>query len=318
MGAEEHIEQFLRDEIEGRNRSPHTCAAYRRDLIQFCNYLTGSWPDEIPCQPSADGLSDIDWTAIGTPEIRGFLGYLNEQGAKPRTLHRKVAAIRAFFRHLRRTGTVDRLPAVDLRYRSAGHRLPRVLFFEEVEHLLTPDGRETPALLRNLAIVELLYGTGMRVGTLVRANVQDLSLEPPEIRVTAKGSRQQVLPLGEQAVAALRRYLEVRGLFYENPRRPTDAVDDRALFLNRYGGRLSDHAVRMMLHKLSGGLGLGRVTPHTLRHTIATHLLEQGADVRLIQELLGHASLGTTGKYTQLTIDLVRKAYTEAHPRTKR
>lgn len=311
------IDRFVEEELRARNRSAHTQAAYRRDLIQFCNYFAGSWRGKLPCVVVGDVLPAIDWRTLRSADVRGFLACLREQGARAVTMHRKVSALRTFFKYLRRNDLIDKVPHVELRHRSAGRSKPRVLFYDEVTRLLDDEASAADAVLRlrDVAMVELMYGTGMRVGTLARINVADLTFDPPTVRVLAKGNREQALPLGEQAVAALRAWLEVRGALFERPRRARDVVDMAALFVNRYGGRLTDHGVRMAVRRMTRGEGLGRVTPHTFRHTAATHLLERGADVRAIQELLGHASLRTTGRYTQLTVELVRRTYIDAHPR---
>jgi site-specific recombinase XerD len=242
-------------------------------------------------------------------ELRLFAGVLSERGASKSTIARKLAAIRAFYRRLVERGELDANPADLVAVPKREQYLPRVLRPAEVADLLDRIPASTPLDLRDRALFELGYAAGLRAAELVGLDVADLDADAEQVRVDGKGGRTRVVPVGEHAWSALDRYLS-------RARPALDLEGERALFLSRTGRRLSTSDVRRRLDvQLSRAAVQGGVSPHTLRHSFATHLLEGGADLRAIQELLGHASISTTQTYTRVESARLRKAYAEAHPR---
>lgn len=281
-----------------RGASPHTVKAYAEDLGQFA-----AWAQEA---------SDV--TTMDATRLRLYLNHLQEQGLARASRARKTASLRSFFAFLTRQGVIARSPAAALRSPRTERRLPKFLRDDQIEALLAAPDTETPLGLRDRALLETLYASGMRAGELVKLSLTDVDFDEGVIRVIGKGDRERVTLLGRHALLALTRYLRKgRPLLAGRA-----AEDSGALFVNRYGGRLSDRSVRRMFdrycHAASGVL---KVTPHVLRHTFATHLLAGGADLRLVQELLGHASLATTQMYTHVTTEHLQQAYRKAHPRAQ-
>jgi integrase/recombinase XerC len=306
MQAHEGMKLFL-DELAGARRySPHTLKAYQRDLTQFCQYLAGDWKGPIPCVVTDAEFPRVDLTRVGAWDIRGFLSYLLQAGQDSRTLNRKLAAIRGLFRFLVRTGRLAEDPSACIRGPKQGKRHPLVLAESEVSNLV-----EAPAQgcqwrqTRDRAILETLYSTGIRVSSLAALDVCDVDLQTGVLSITAKGGKQQVTPVGAAALQALGQWLEIRS---------TLVSLDQALFLNPSGKRLSVRGIQRLVRKWALATGVGRATPHTLRHSFATHLLDAGADLRSIQELLGHESLRTTQKYTHVSMRRIREIYDQAHP----
>jgi integrase/recombinase XerC len=285
-----------------RRASEHTVVAYRRDLEQLAEHARSVLGG--PCAPA-------DVTKL---VLRSFLGEI----AKERTsasIARKLAAIRAFYRHLVRTGAMSRSPAELVATPRVRRRLPALLNAEAAAEVV-----ESPALApaadavraRDAALLELLYGAGVRVSELVRMDLDDVSFDDASLRVLGKGRKERVLPLGGKASAALRTYLAHRAEF-RHPR--TAALDPKALFVGRLGRRVGVRWVQKLVHRY-GMLGAGRgdLHPHALRHSCATHMLEGGADLRAIQEMLGHSSLSTTQRYTHLSLDRLLEVYDRSHP----
>lgn len=269
--------------------SPHTVDAYRADLETF-----GAFLREQGLEPE-----QVDRTVA-----RAFLRRLQDARLAPSTVARKLAALRSFYAFLVREGRLDSHPLRGLGTPKQPRRLPRSLSVDETVALLTAPDLRTPQGLRDRAILELLYASGLRVGELVRIDLDDIDWGRHEIRVLGKGGRMRLALAGVPALRALRAYVRFG--------RPLLARDrsDRALFLNRLGGRLSDRSVRALVSMYARLAGLeGKVTPHTLRHTFATHLLEGGADLRIVQELLGHARLTTTERYTHVSLRHLREVY---------
>lgn len=318
MKAGEAVEEFLAQLERARGASPHTAAAYRRDLAQFFNYLAGRREAPIPAR-IAGHWPDIEVERVGRLEVRGFLAALSQKDAERSTLNRKLGALKAFYRYLCRRDGLESAPTDGIRLRKAPRRLPRVLAEEEVQQLLDVRPADTPLLLRDWAIMELLYSTGMRVGALVGMDLEDLSAGLEWARVVGKGGKEQTLPVGAAAGAALSAYLAARGEIVARawPANNRRAPEPRALFVSRGGYRLTARWVqgRIRLHTL--GQGLARVTPHAFRHSFATHLLSAGADLRVVSELLGHASLSTTQVYTHVDAQRLAGAYLAAHPRAR-
>jgi integrase/recombinase XerC len=282
-----------------RGASRETIRGYRSDLRQFVSYLAMS------------GHRGTSPSAVDALAVRGYLAWLDQRKEKKSSQARKLAALRSFYRFLGRDGAISRNPAAEVRTPKQPQHLPRVLSKDDANALMEfPEG-DGPMAVRDRAILEVLYSTGARVGELVALNVEDLNEADGLVRLRGKGRRERIVPVGEVALQALQVYqavpLAAKG---EDPSMP--------LFRNRRGGRLTARSVERLVAKYSGRLREGRISPHALRHSFATHLLDEGADLRAIQEMLGHASLGTTQKYTHLAMDRLMEVYDRAHPRARR
>jgi integrase/recombinase XerC len=289
------IEDFCRYLSVERSVSPHTVKGYRTDLEQFRDFIAR----ELGCEPE---VGTIDHVAI-----RRFLAFLHREHAKS-SIGRKLAALRSFYRYLMRTGVTAANPAELVATPKREKKVPYHLNVDEATALVeAPSGTEE-APLRDRAILEMLYSCGIRVSELTGLDVGDVDLEEGLVRVLGKGGKERIVPVGRHARAAVSGYL----LHRNGP--PPGAP----LFLNLRGGRLTSRSVARIvdLHILKLAT-MKKVSPHTLRHTFATHLLEGGADLRAIQELLGHASLSTTQKYTHVSIDRLMEVYDKAHPKAK-
>ena len=302
-----------------RHFSPYTARCYGADLRQFTEYLAGDavGPEqEIP----EELLPEVERKlhAADAMTIRGLLSYLDNFGYSPATTARKVATLRSFYKWMLKKEYVDHNPMLLIRTPKQTKRLPKAIGVEQIEALLaTPDNRETLGA-RDRAILETLYSTGVRVSELVDLNRSDLDQPGSTLHVRGKGKKERIVPLGSHAIAAIRHYLT---LLEPDPRfielRQQSQIDPRVpLFINKNGGRLSSRSVRRKLDKYLKTIGLdATISPHTLRHSFATHLLDNGADLRSVQELLGHQSLSTTQIYTHLSSMRLRTAYDQAHPR---
>jgi integrase/recombinase XerC len=288
------VAAFLRHLERERNASPHTIRAYGEDLAQFTDHL-GRELGREPRPEDADHLS-----------IRGFLAELHRRGLARSSSARKLAGLRTFFRYLCREGRLEANPARLLATPRRDKRIPAVLDEAQVEALLAMPGDAVSAV-RGRAILELLYATGMRCAELVALDAGEVDLDARMVRVLGKGRKERIVLFGRRAQAALRAWLECRVRL--RPR-------GDALFLNARGGRLSDRSVRALVARRVEQAALARrCSPHTLRHSFATHLLTRGADLRAIQELLGHASLSTTQRYTHVDTRHLLEVYKKAHPR---
>ncbi len=291
------FERHLRVE---RNVSMHTCEAYLRDLRAFKVFLTEAlgWPDE--------GIRTI--RRIDSIVLRRYLGLLHKTHKKT-SIGRKLASLRTFFRFLVRENLLESNPGEGVATPKQEKYLPGTLSVDEIFALLERNAGTDPLRLRDLAIFELLYSCGLRVSELTGLDLENLDLHQGLVRVLGKGGKERIVPVGRKALSALHGYLETR------PGAPSGA----ALFLNARGGRLTPRSVQRNLkkHLIQAGV-LTKASPHSLRHSFATHLLDGGADLRAIQELLGHASLSTTQKYTQVSVDHLMKVYDQAHPRGRR
>ena len=298
-GLERQVACFIA-ELGRENASPHTVRAYAADLAQFVQYF--SPPGEAAPVPAS--LSSVD--------IREWLGWLYQQGLTAVTVRRKLAAVRSFLRFLLRRGEVAANVAALAQSPRMPRSLPRVMNADQANAIVdeaVSDHSGRPQGARDAAILELLYGCGVRVGELVGLNLADLDLKEGWILVRGKGRKERQVPMGSKALAALEKYIAVR----------TGVTGESAVFLNHRGGRITDRAVRQIV-KRSATLATGddSVHPHSFRHAFATHLLAGGADLRAIQELLGHARLSTTQKYTQVALTDVMAAYDKAHPRARK
>ncbi len=295
------VARFLKYLAVERNASPLTLKSYREDLAHLAGYLTesrGQMPD--PAQ-------------LTTVELRGFVSSLHEAAYAKTTIARRLASLRSFFRFGQRDGWAQGNPAKPLRNPRQPRTLPHFLSTDELGRLLEAPPATSPQGLRDRAILETAYSAGLRVSELVGLNDDDVDRAGSVVRVRGKGKRERLAPLGSFALKALRHWLQVRQLddrMAKNPSRP--------VFVNRFGRRLSTRGVARLLEKYLRQTGLdSRTTPHTLRHSFATHLLDRGADIRSVQELLGHKSLVTTQIYTHVSTAGLRAAYEKAHPRAK-
>jgi integrase/recombinase XerD len=287
------VEGFLA--LAAARLAPRTVEAYRRDLA----HLT-AWLDCSPADASPDQLA-------------AYVAQLRADGLAPTTVARRLAAVRSFFRHQVLLGARADNPAANVELPKRRRTLPRTLSPGEVERLLDAAAGTSPRDLRDRALVELLYGAGLRVSETVGLDRQSVDLESRLVRCLGKGSKERVVPVGREAADALRRYLSRGRPFLERGRRPE-------LFLNARGGPLTRAGVFLVLRRLAAKAGLEpeRIHPHLLRHSFATHLLEGGADLRAVQEMLGHADLATTELYTHVTDRRRRELYFQAHPHARR
>ena len=293
-GWERAIESFL-SELGTRGSSPATLRAYRRDLLEF-----GAWASARRREPAR----------IVYRDLRGYAAELSGRGLAKSSVARKLAAVRSFHTHLVASGKATQNPADLLPSPKRDSRLPRVLAADEVAALLERIPATGPLEVRDRALFELAYSCGLRAEEIVSLDLGDPDFDSETLRVTGKGSKTRMVPIGEPAQRALRRYLE-QARFALEPR-----ADEQALFVSRRGRRLSPSDVRRRLAKwVREAAVAGRVSPHTLRHSFATHLLEGGADLRSIQDLLGHASISTTQIYTRVDPSRLRGEYAKAHPR---
>jgi integrase/recombinase XerC len=289
----DHIRDFSVYLETERNVSPHTRAAYNSDLAQMLSFIQKE-------KGVAASALDVDHLLI-----RRYLAHLS-QFTKKSSIGRKLAAIRSFFRFLLRRGTIDKNPAELVATPKKEKRLPFHLDIDQTTSLMeAPDAGQKHAL-RDRAILELLYSSGLRVSELTGLNIGEIDLSGGMVRVMGKGGKERIVPVGSRAAEALQVYLEQRD----------DAGPRDALFLNTRGGRINRRSVaRIVDSHVLRIAAFKRISPHTLRHTFATHMLEGGADLRSIQELLGHASLSTTQKYTHVSIDRLMEVYDKAHPK---
>jgi integrase/recombinase XerC len=299
--ATEAREQFLRHLAQERRLSPHTGAAYQRDLAQLA-----AWCDQ-------QGLEQ--WPQLDHGHVRSFAARSHAAGIGPRSIQRRLSAVRSFFHYLQREGLCAHNPAVDVQAPKVGKRLPRTLDADQMAKVLERPSDSTagnPRLAaRDLAIMELLYSSGLRLAELVGLNLEQLDLADRTVRVTGKGNKVRIVPVGKQAIVALRAWLKQR----------TDMAgpEEKAVFLGQNGGRLGPRAIQLRLAQISRQRGLPvRLHPHLFRHSFATHLLESSHDLRGVQEMLGHADISTTQVYTHLDFQHLAHIYDEAHPRARR
>ncbi len=306
--APNHLQRYLHHLADGRQLSPHTVQAYRRDLTEFVAFLDRHL-----------GATDWSWDGVDRLALRAFLGYLNRRGLERRSIARKLSAVRSFFRWLHREDVVEANPARAVRSPRLERRLPGWLTRSQVERLF--DLAEVRAAentfrgARDLAVLETFYSSGLRLSELQGLNLDDLDLVADQVKVRGKGRKERIVPLGGAAVRALRRY-ELRRHGALAARGGGAAGDRRAVFLSERGRRLSarqlQNIVRGLLDRVAEA---GQVSTHSLRHSFATHLLDAGADLMAVKELLGHASLSTTRIYTHTSKERLKRVYDQAHPR---
>lgn len=282
-----YIEKFLRYLDIEKNYSKHTLLNYRLDLEDFAKFLGGS------------PLEQVDYLSL-----RKYLARLKEKNLKSRTVYRKISCLRSFFKFLAREGYIKTNPVLSLVSPKQEKHLPSFLTEEEITKLIEAPSTEDDRGLRDRAILETFYSTGMRISELVGLSLDDLDFIGGVVKAKGKGKKERLLPIGEKALGAIKSYLDKR-------KKPADAI-----FLNKSGRRLSDRGVRNIVSKYIHLVSLRQgISPHTFRHSFATHLLNRGADLRSVQELLGHANLSTTQIYTHLTTDKLKSIYDKAHPR---
>lgn len=291
------LADFLHYLTVERGLAANTVESYGRDLRQYLAYLV-----------EQKGLASLKETTQAT--VVGYLLFLQARGRAVATLSRNLAAIKAFYHFLVREGLLEHDPTVNLETPRQEKKLPRILSVEEIESLLAQPDLKTPSGIRDRAMLEVLYATGLRVSELVSLTVEDVNLEEGYLRCLGKGAKERIIPLGSQALKYLALYLNHARRFLLA--RPGDPV----LFLNHHGNRLTRQGFWKILKKYAGRMALNRkISPHIIRHSFATHLLENGADLRSVQEMLGHADISTTQIYTHLTRGKIREVYDRTHPR---
>jgi integrase/recombinase XerC len=294
------IDAFIESLAVEKGYSPNTCRAYVRDLETFTAYLAESL--------GAEG--DVGADRIDPLTIRGYLGVLHRRNSKS-TIARKLSSLRSFFKHLVRHGVIEENPADAVLTPRQEKSLPVHLSVDDTFRLLDSIRTDDLTGLRDRALMETLYSCGIRVSELEGLNVADVDGMNRTVRVTGKGSRERVVPIGRHALTAIREYR--RALEAE---KGIPAAGHGPLFLNHMGGRLTSRSIARILDKIARTCGIAApVSPHALRHTFATHMLDAGADLRVVQELLGHQSLSTTQKYTHVSIDRLMETYDRTHPR---
>lgn len=293
----ETLAEFLRHLALEKNASAHTVKSYREDLTQACEFL----------KPHAKQPADVT-----TRHLRAYIAWLHEQNYAKSTIARRIAAVRSWFRFLRRQGTLDTNPTEGLRPPRQDKKLPHFLTEESLKKLLDAPQGDGPLVRRDRAILETLYSAGLRVSEMVGLNLGDIEMDTGLVTVRGKGKRERLAILGPQARQAIELWLNARTFLLED-KAATDAV-----YLNKNGKRLTTRSVGRFLEKYLAQAGLDpKASPHSLRHSFATHLLDHGADIRGVQELLGHQSLGTTQIYTHVTTQRLRESYQKAHPRAR-
>jgi len=301
------ISSFVKSLYSEKGYSENTCRAYLHDLNEFASFIFSSWFSENMSKTKADSFraDQIDGLMI-----RGYLGLLHKKNKKA-TIARKLSAIRSFFRELVKHGVILENPVELILTPKQEQTIPAYLPVDDMFRLLDSIKADNLAGLRNRAIFETLYSCGLRVSELSGMNLFDVDFTKSVIRVLGKGDRERIVPIGRKALEAIKAYRQ-------RLREESGISDDTnaPLFLNRNQGRLTVRSIARILDKIAKECGLlAPVSPHALRHTFATHMLDAGADLRIVQELLGHKSLSTTQKYTHVSIDRLMEAYDKAHPR---
>ncbi|WP_085523478.1 site-specific tyrosine recombinase XerD [Tuberibacillus sp. Marseille-P3662] len=292
----DQINDFIHYLVVERGLSDNTVKSYRRDLLQYVNYLQNSYVKA--------------WTDVNRDQISYYLLHLKDAGRASSTVARQIASIRAFHQFLLREGIAGHDPSHHVGVPKTERKLPKVLSMKEVESLLDTPNLMRPIGERDKAMLEVLYATGLRVTELIELNLDDLHLTMGFLRCIGKGNKERIIPLGRQAIQAVRTYIE-----NGRPRMLKTSHTD-ALFLNHHGRRMSRQGFWKVLRGLTRDAGITKaLTPHTLRHSFATHLLENGADLRAVQEMLGHADISTTQIYTHVSKHRLKDIYANYHPR---
>jgi len=301
VGLAEHTAEFLSYLSIERGASPHTLDAYNRDLAAYVAMLDRRGIDE------PQNVTRHDVIAFGQ-ELRA-------SGLAPSTIERKLAAVKSFHKFLVREGVTENLPTARVPLPKVPDRLPDVVTIEQVEALLSQSFPDGPVGYRDQAMLETLYGCGFRASEIVALDIGDVDLDDGFLRVMGKGSKERAVPVGGEAAQALAEYL-THSRPYLRPKASTRATDSTAVFLNTRGGRLSRQTVHTIVKRYGGLVGLD-IHPHTLRHSFATHMLQGGADLRALQEMLGHSDISTTQVYTHVDRQHIREEYLSTHPRAR-
>ena len=305
---QEYIERFSDYLRYQRNASAHTLRNYTSDLEQFRDYLSP--------RDSSGNRQDFDIRQINHITIREYMAKLYKDQRKKSSIARKLATLRTFFKFLCREQVLDLNPARLVSSPRLEKRLPKVISVDEVIHFIETPDTDTVLGKRDRAILELLYATGCRVSEIAGMNLEDFDFKHETIRVRGKGRKERFVPFGSKANEALQVYLEVRGALLAEA--PEDKRDSKALLLNYHGTRITTRSIGRLIDKYVKECALAHdISPHSLRHSVATHLLSAGADLRAIQELLGHARLSTTQIYTHVSVEQLMQVYDKAHPRAK-
>ncbi len=299
------VRDFLVHLEKARDQSPHTIAAYRRDLEAFTDFLDRrhggrTWQ-----------FADVDRLAL-----RGFLGELERRGLARRSAARTLSAIRSFYRWLHVHHDIDTVAIRAAKMPRLEKRLPGYLLASQVEELFrhaeAQAAEDDPEAVRDLAMLELFYSSGLRLSELRELDLPRLDLLGDQVKVIGKGRKERIVPVGSRAGLALRRWLALREDYARRP-----GADRQAVFIGRTGRRLAPVTIQRRMHRLYDAIGADGMRTHSMRHTFATHLLDAGADLRAVQELLGHASLSTTQVYTHTSVERLKQVYRDAHPRAK-
>ena len=294
--SQDWINRFLHHLQRERRLSDNTCKHYQRDLAELLNWCTGA------------GIRQ--WDKLGTHQVRQYAAQCHRRGLSGRTIQRRLSALRSFYNYLLREQAVSLNPGLDVSAPQAERHLPDTLSVDDITHMLNVSTADTLAI-RDLAILELMYSSGLRLAELVALDCADVDLDECMVRVTGKGSKTRVIPVGKKAITALRAWLKLR---------PMQLADgESAVFTGRYGSRLGARAVQKRVKQWARKQGVpGDLHPHTLRHSFASHLLESSGDLRAVQELLGHADISTTQIYTHLDFQHLAQVYDKAHPRARK
>ncbi len=300
-GMQSYVDDFLAYLVVERGASTHTVAAYRFDLQEYIRRLLDR---------GVSGPDDVD-----KDDLIEYLRYLNGRGLAPSTIERKVASVKSFHKFLVREGVTRNHPTDKLPLPKVPDLLPDVISIEEAERMLSQPFPKTPAGLRDAAVLEVLYGCGLRVAELVGLDISDLDIEAGFLLVRGKGGKERIVPIGGAASHALSLHLRDGRPFLKTKKSPL-RQDPSAVFLNARGSRMSRQSVYALVKKYGEKAGLD-IHPHTLRHSFATHMLQGGADLRALQEMLGHADISTTQVYTHVDREHIREEYLSTHPRAK-
>jgi integrase/recombinase XerC len=312
LGGE--LESFLRYLRSEREASPHTLDGYSRDIAQFTRLTMGT------------GTAEADWSKVDTYKARSFIVQLQKEGLSKTSILRKISSLRSFYRFLVREGVVEKNPFVGINSPKKGRKLPKYMSVGEVGALLDApsiywsdaaakgiakdDDSAKFAAARDTAILEIIYSGGLRISEAMGINFEDLDLRHGVMKIRGKGKKERIAAIGTPAERALRRYFDIR------PIRSGNTAPRAPVFVNKYGNRLTARSFQRFLKAYLATAGLPNdMTPHKLRHSFATHLLDAGADLRSVQELLGHASLSTTQIYTHISAERMKEVYSKAHPR---
>jgi len=286
---------YLREE---KNYSPATLSAYENDLVDATGFVTRQSGEFVPAH-------------IDQNILRLYLGNLLDRDYSRRSIARKLACLKSFFAYLHKKKLISGNPVANISFPRLDQRVPQYLEESAMADLMNLPDRSTPAGLRDVAILELFYSTGIRLAELIGVNTGDIDLADATIRVTGKGSKDRILPIGRKAIAALKGYLSIRSKLVRDERR-----SGRAFFLTVRGLRLNPKGVNIIVSSYIGQVSeLTKKSPHVLRHTFATHMLNHGADLRAVKELLGHESLSTTQLYTHVSVEHLKRTYAQAHPK---